>query len=72
MGRKHYREELIAFALRRHDSGAAVAEIIRKLEISGVAPCVDRSLRQCSPTFIQRGRHEYDARHLASLRMASI
>ena len=34
MGRKHFTEGQIAFALRQHDSGAAVAEIIRKLGIS--------------------------------------
>ena len=34
MKRKRYTEEQIAFALRRHDSDAAVAEIIRKLGIS--------------------------------------
>ena len=34
MGRKHFTEEQIAFTLRQHDSGTAVAEIIRKLGIS--------------------------------------
>ena len=34
MGRKHFTEEQIAFALRQHDSGTVVAEIIRKLGIS--------------------------------------
>jgi len=34
MGRKHFTEEQIAFALRQHDGGTAVAEIIRKLGIS--------------------------------------
>lgn len=34
MGRKHFTEEQIAFALRQHDGGKAVAEIIRKLGIS--------------------------------------
>ena len=34
MKREHFTEEQIAFALRRHDSDAAVAEIIRKLGIS--------------------------------------
>ncbi len=33
MGRKHFTEEQIAFALRQHDGGTAVAEIIRKLGI---------------------------------------
>lgn len=30
MGRKHFTDEQIAFALRQHDGGTAVAEIIRK------------------------------------------
>ena len=34
MGRKHFTEEQIAFALRQHESGTAVTEIIRKLGIS--------------------------------------
>lgn len=34
MGRKHFTEEQIAFALRQRDSGTAVGEIIRKLGIS--------------------------------------
>ncbi len=34
MGGKHFTEEQIAFALRQHESGTAVAEIIRKLGIS--------------------------------------
>ena len=34
MGRKHFTEEQIAFALRQHESGTAVAEIIRKLGVS--------------------------------------
>jgi len=34
MGKKHFSEEQIAFALRQAESGTAVAEIIRKLGIS--------------------------------------
>jgi len=34
MGKKHFTEEQIAFALRQTDSGTSVAEIIRKLGIS--------------------------------------
>jgi len=34
MGRKHFTDEQIAFALRPHDGGTAVAEVIRKLGIS--------------------------------------
>jgi transposase-like protein len=34
MDRKHFGAEQIAFALRQHDGGAAVAELIRKLGIS--------------------------------------
>ena len=34
MGRKHFTEEQIAFALRQHDGGTAVSEIIRKLGVS--------------------------------------
>jgi putative transposase len=34
MGKKHFTEEQIAFALRQADSGTAVAEIVRKLGIS--------------------------------------
>ena len=34
MGRKHYTEEQIAFALRQADSGTPAAEVIRKLGVS--------------------------------------
>lgn len=34
MGRKRYTEEQIAFAIRQHESGTAVAEIVRKMGIS--------------------------------------
>jgi putative transposase len=34
MGKKHFTEEQIAFALRQAESGTAVAKIIRKLGIS--------------------------------------
>lgn len=34
MGKKHFTEEQIAFALRQAESGTPVAEIIRKLGIS--------------------------------------
>lgn len=34
MGKKHFTEEQIAFVLRQHEGGTAVAEIIRKLGIS--------------------------------------
>jgi putative transposase len=34
MGKKHFSEEQIAFALRQAESGTLVAEIIRKLGIS--------------------------------------
>jgi putative transposase len=34
MGKKHFTEEQIAFALRQAESGSSVAEIIRKLGIS--------------------------------------
>jgi putative transposase len=34
MGRKHYTEEQIAFALRQAESGTPVAEIIRRLGVS--------------------------------------
>jgi putative transposase len=34
MGKKHFSEEQIAFALRQAESGTAVAEIVRKLGIS--------------------------------------
>ena len=33
MGKKHFTEEQIAFALRQAESGTSVAEIIRKLGI---------------------------------------
>ena len=33
MGKKHFSEEQIAFVLRQAESGTAVAEIVRKLEI---------------------------------------
>jgi putative transposase len=34
MGKKHFSEEQIAFALRQAESGTSVAEVIRKLGIS--------------------------------------
>ena len=34
MGRKRYTEEQIAFAIRQHESGTAIAEIIRKMGIA--------------------------------------
>jgi putative transposase len=34
MGRKRYTEEQIAFAIRQHESGTAIAEILRKMGIS--------------------------------------
>ncbi len=34
MKKKRYTEEQIAFALRQHESGTAVSEIVRKLGIS--------------------------------------
>lgn len=34
MARKRYTEEQIAFALRQHESGTAVAEICQKMGIS--------------------------------------
>ena len=34
MGKKHFTEEQIAFALPQHDGGTSVAESIRKLGIS--------------------------------------
>ena len=34
MGKKHFTEEQIAFALRQAESGTSLAEIIRKLGIS--------------------------------------
>lgn len=34
MGRKRFTEEQIAFAIRQHESGTAVAEIVRKMGIS--------------------------------------
>ena len=34
MGKKHFPEEQIAFALRQAESGTSVAEVIRKLGIS--------------------------------------
>jgi putative transposase len=34
MGKKHFTEEQIAFALRQAESGTSVAEIIRNLGIS--------------------------------------
>ena len=34
MSRKRYTEEQIAFAIRQHESGTAVAEIVRKMGIS--------------------------------------
>jgi hypothetical protein len=33
MGKKHFTEEQIAFALRQAESGTAVAEIVRKLGV---------------------------------------
>lgn len=33
MKRKRYSEEQIAFALRQHESGTAVAEIVRKMGV---------------------------------------
>jgi putative transposase len=34
MSRKRFTEEQIAFALRQHESGTAIAEIVRKMGIS--------------------------------------
>jgi len=34
MGKKHFTEQQIAFALRQAESGTSVAEVIRKLGIS--------------------------------------
>jgi len=34
MKRKRYTEEQIAFALRQHESGTSVAEIVRKLSVT--------------------------------------
>lgn len=34
MGKKHFTEEQIAFALRQQEAGMAVAELTRKLGIS--------------------------------------
>jgi putative transposase len=34
MGKKHFPEEQIAFALQQAESGTSVAEVIRKLGIS--------------------------------------
>ena len=34
MGKKHFTEEQIAFALRQHEAGTPAAEIIRKVGIS--------------------------------------
>lgn len=34
MARKRFTEEQIAFALRQHESGTAIAEIVRKMGIS--------------------------------------
>ena len=34
MGRKHFTEEQIAFAMRQHESGTPVAEIVRKMAIT--------------------------------------
>ena len=34
MGKKHFSEEQIAFALRQAESGTAVTEIVRKLGVS--------------------------------------
>lgn len=34
MGRKRYTEEQIAFAISQHESGTAIAEMIRKMGIS--------------------------------------
>jgi putative transposase len=39
MGKKHFSEEQIAFALRQAESGTSVAEIIRKLGISEQSFC---------------------------------
>ena len=34
MARKRYTEEQIAFAIRQHESGTAIAEIVRKMGIA--------------------------------------
>jgi putative transposase len=34
MGRKRYTEEQIAFAIRQHESGTAITEIVRKMGVS--------------------------------------
>ena len=54
MKRKRYTEEQIAFALRQHESGTSVADIVRKLGIS-------------EQTFY-RWKKKYDALGVAELR----
>lgn len=34
MGRKRYKEEQNSFAIRQHESGTAIAEIVQKMGIS--------------------------------------
>ncbi len=34
MGRQRYTEEQIAFAIRQHESGTAITEIVRKMGVS--------------------------------------
>jgi hypothetical protein len=41
MGKKHFREEQIAFVLRQAESGTSVAEIIRTLGISAPGSACD-------------------------------
>jgi hypothetical protein len=52
MGKKHFTEEQIAFALPQAESGTAVAEVIRKLRISEQTFSLGRtgSLGSASPS----------------------
>jgi len=43
MGKKHFTEEQIAFALRQAEAGTSAAEIIRKLGISEQTFSLERS-----------------------------
>lgn len=54
MKRTRYTEEQIAFALRQHEAGTSVAEIIRKLGVS-------------APTFYRRKKKYGDADGAADL-----
>ena len=59
MSRKRFTEEQIAFAIRQHESGASVAEIVRKMGIT------EQSFYRCKKKYAGMGVAE--VRRLKSL-----